>query len=98
MSITEIKVISKYKLTQELSQYFNTRLLRDKFIFSLLVLKDKVEILDKTRLHFSRMRTACALTVSPSMLWARGGVSASRGVGVCFLGVVCSGGGYPSMH
>ena len=31
-----------------------------------------------TRLHFSRMRTAHALTVSPSMLWA-GGCTWSQG-------------------
>ena len=44
-------------------------------------------------LHYSRMRTARALTVSPSML--QGGVSALGGVcsrGVSALGDVCSGG------
>ena len=41
-----------------------------------------------TRMHSNRMRTACALTVSPSMLCTRG-VSA-RG-GVCSQGGVCSG-------
>ena len=46
-----------------------------------------------TRLHSSRMRTARAFTVSPSMLCA-GGVSAPRGCllpgGVCSRGGVCS--------
>ena len=43
-------------------------------------------ILKSTRLHSSRMRTACALTVSPSMLCARGCVKSAPG------GCVCSGG------
>ena len=46
-----------------------------------------------TRLHSSRMRTARALTVSPSMLCGEGGCLLREG-GVCFRGVgVCSGGG-----
>ena len=52
--------------------------------------QNNLEITFKTRLHSSRMRTARALTVSPSMLCAGGGVSAPRG---CLLsGGVCSGG------
>ena len=49
--------------------------------------QNNLEITFKTRLHSSRMRTARALTVSPSMLCAGGGVSALRG---CLLeGCVC---------
>ena len=55
-----------------------------------------------TRLHSSRMRTACALTVSHSMLAGGGGVCSRGwvpGPGGCLLGGVsgpggvCSGGG-----
>ena len=47
-----------------------------------------------TRLHSSRMHTACALTVSPTMLCTGGGVSAPGKVsaqvrGVCSQGGVC---------
>ena len=57
-----------------------------------------------TRLHSSRMRTAHALTVSPSMLWGGGGWCLLQGVcsqgggnggvcpGGCPLGGGCSGG------
>ena len=51
-------------------------------------------------MHSSRMRTARALTVSPSMLCA-GGVSAPGGRGLGLLwGCLLGGGGcwYPSMH
>ena len=60
----------------------------------------------KTRLHSNRMRTARALTISPSMLCGGGGVCSGgcllqRG-GVCSWGVSAPGGclpgGYPSMH
>ena len=53
-----------------------------------------------TRLHSSRMRTARALTISPSMLCAVGVSAPGRSVcsrGVCSRGV-CSWGVYPSMH
>ena len=61
-----------------------------------------------TRLHSSRMRTACVLTVSPSMFWGGGGCLVPGGVwcwgvsapwggcllwGVSGLGGVCSGEG-----
>ena len=50
----------------------------------------------KTRLHSSRMHTARALTVSPSMLCAEGGVLSPRGgslvPGVYALGVSAPGG------
>ena len=53
--------------------------------------QNNLEITFKTRLHSSRMRTARALTVSPSMLCAGGGVSAPGGCllpgGVCSQGV-----------
>ena len=55
-----------------------------------------------TRLHSSRMRTACALTVSPSILCAGGGLLLEGFVpglgGVCFLGGVPGlGGGVPGL-
>ena len=44
-----------------------------------------LNLFNQTRLHSSRMRTARALTVSPSMLCAGGGVCSQGGVsrGVC---------------
>ena len=59
-----------------------------------------------TRLHSSRMRTARALSVYPSMLGgcllrgvsAPGGMCLLRGWGVCSRGVSALGVWYPSMH
>ena len=59
---------------------------------------DQYSQTNDNKLHFSSMRTARALTVSPRMLFAGGwgcllpGVSAHRGRGVC-SGGVCSQGG-----
>ena len=57
--------------------------------------------MSSTRLHSSRMRTARALTVSPSMLCGGGGVSAPGGrcllPGGCLLrGSAPGGGGIPA--
>ena len=57
-------------------------------IISEIWLKKGEEKYVDTRLHSSRMRTARALTVSPSMLCA-GGVCACSGSGVSGLGRVC---------
>ena len=60
----------------------------------------KVSFYSETRLHSSRMRTARSLTVSPSMLCARGGClllggvpAPEGGAGACSGGCLVQGGG-----